>query len=157
MILLAQARVPDDLTKWFRGKVEKHNEMVEQVFREGAALGEQIIKDRIETAGTGREWEGNWETAPHGTAGRHSSDPGRDASGEMKSAVHSWYSTGKDGKSRMAFGWTNPSQRKEYFLFQEGGFDHAITGEHIEGMYAVSDAAQFVFDYVHEELDRRMK
>lgn len=149
---------PDDLVRWYRGKVQASSTAVNGLMYAAAEFGEEQVRHNIETRGTGNEWEESWDTMTHATPGRHVSEPGRDASGDMVNAVSSWVSTdGKDGKTRMAFGWTNPSTRKPHFLAQEGGFQHNFTGEDVHGMFAVRDAAEEVFDWLQREIPEALK
>lgn len=156
---MTKAGSPDDIAKWFRGKVEKNNAEVNGLLHAAAEFGVELVQQHIATRGTHNgEWEPSWDTMANAKPGRYESEPGRVAGGEMINAVSSWVSEGgKDGKSRMAFGWTHPSERKEYFLAQEGGFTHKITGEYIEGMHAISDAATEVFDWLEGEVKEILK
>ena|SRR5690606_12676047 len=147
-----------DIAKWFRGKVANVNRAGEDVLAEASERGAEYVRYLISTRGTGKQWSGDWSRFENAYPGRTSSTPGRVASGEMLSAVDSWISRGggsADGRTRMAFGFTRA--RKEYFLAQEGGFRHNITGETIEGMHAVSDAAEHIRDEIARELPKHLK
>lgn len=73
----------------------------------------------------------------HATPGRHSSSPGRDASGHMLGAVE--YRVEVDGgKTIGSFGWLDTQEM--YFLYQEKGFKHYIAGRMVPGMLALMDA-----------------
>lgn len=147
-----------DIAKWFRGKVANVEEAGEQVLSDAAERGAEYVRYLISTRGTGRTWSGDWSRFPNGWPGRTGSTPGRVASGEMLDAVDSWVSSGgssKDSKTRMAFGFTRA--RQAYFLSQEGGFKHNITGESIEGMHAISDANEFIRQQIEDELPRFLR
>lgn len=145
-----------DLAKWFRGKVANVEQAGQEVLAEAADRGAEYVRYLIMTRGTGKQWKGDWSRWPNGVEGRTASEPGRVATGEMLDAVDSWVSReGVDGKTRMAFGFTRA--RQAYFLAQEGGFRHPITGESVEGMHAVSDAAEYIKDQLADELPKHLK
>lgn len=147
-----------DIAKWFRGKVANVNQAGEDVLEAASERGAEYVRYYISTRGTGKTWTGDWSRRDNGTAGRTGSYPGRDASGEMLDAVDSWVSRGggsADGRTRMAFGFTRA--RKDYFLAQEGGFRHNVTGETIEGMHAISDAAETIRQELETELPRHLR
>ena len=147
-----------DIAKWFRGKVADVDRAGEAVLSEAAARGAEYVRYAIMNRGTGKTWRGDWSRFPNAWPGRTGSTPGRNASGEMLDAVDSWVSSGgdsTDAKTRMAFGFTRA--RQEYFLAQEGGFTHNITGETIEGMHAISDAAETIRQEIQDELPRHLK
>lgn len=141
---------------WFRGKVARVDEAGQEALTQASERGAEYVRYLISTRGTGKQWTGDWSRFPNGVAGRTASTPGRVATGEMLDAVDSWVSRGgADGRTRMAFGFTRA--RQEYFLAQEGGFRHPITGESVEGMHAVSDAAEYIKDQLAEELPKHLK
>lgn len=96
-----------------------------------------LMKQMISVRGTGRSWSGDFGSLPHGYPGRTSSTPGRVASGNMRDSV-AWRVEMNGGKLIGEFGWL--TNRDPYFLFQEDGFSHNITGEKIAGMLALQDA-----------------
>lgn len=96
-----------------------------------------LMKQMISVRGTGRSWSGDFGSLPHGYPGRTSSTPGRVASGNMRDSV-SWRVEMNGGKLIGEFGWL--TNRDPYFLYQEDGFSHNITGEKIAGMLALQDA-----------------
>lgn len=147
-----------DIAKWFRGKVADVDQAGEDVLAQASKRGAEYVRYLITTRGTGRQWVGDWSGWPNGIAGRTSSSPGRVADGDMLDAVDSWVSSGgasADAKTRMAFGFTRA--RQDYFLAQEGGFRHNITGETIEGMHAISDTAEQIKQEIEAELPSRLK
>lgn len=147
-----------DLVKWYRGKVERINENSSLALEMAAERGEELVKYNIATRGTHEEpWDESWDTMAHATPGRYESAPGRVASGTMIDAVGSWVSHGVDGKTRIGFGWTNPSKREAYFKAQEGGFYHNFTGKWIQGMYAIADAADEVFGQLRRDIKAGLK
>ncbi len=148
----------NELVRWFRGKVEGNDEVAQKAMAMAAERGEELVKYNISTRGTNEPpWDTSWDRMAHATPGRYESAPGRVASGKMISAVGSWVSSGVDGKTRIGFGWTNPSERETYFEAQEGGFTHNFTGKKIRGMYAVADAADEVLGQLKRDIKAGMK
>lgn len=106
---------------------------MEQLVSDAADLMRRLIMTR----GTGKVW------SRPGPSGRTGSFPGRVDSGDMYSAVA--HAVSGDGR-RGEFGWLD--NQEPYFLYQEDGFRHWISGEHIPAMFALQDAgaaAQQVF------------
>lgn len=97
----------------------------------------ELMQEMIAVRGTGRQWSGDFGSLAHGYPGRTSSTPGRIASGHMVDSV-SWRVEMEGGKLVGEFGWL--TNRDPYFLYQEDGFRHNITGEKIAGMFALEDA-----------------
>lgn len=137
----------EDLVKWWRGKVADVESAMAEELEQFAEDGAFMVLENIETRGTGKTWQKPWE-------GREGSSPGRSHTGRMMKGVdYDFNPATKGGKTTAKFGWIKPSQIEDYFGYQEGGFDHAITGEHIEGMYAVVDA----YELAKLELEERLK
>jgi hypothetical protein len=97
----------------------------------------ELMQQMIRTRGTGRSWSGDFGSLAHGHPGRTASSPGRVASGHMVDSV-AWRAEMEGGKLVGEFGWL--TNRDPYFLFQEEGFRHNVTGEKIAGMMALEDA-----------------
>lgn len=98
----------------------------------------ELMQEMIAIRGTGRHWSGDFGSLAHGYPGRTASTPGRVASGHMVDSV-GWRVEMEGGKLVGEFGWL--TNRDPYFLFQEDGFTHNITGEHIAGMLALQDSS----------------
>ena len=147
-----------DIANWFRGRVANVEQAGEQVLDDARQRGAEYVRDMIRTRGSRDPWVANWDNWPNAHPGRRGSAPGRVASGKMLDAVDSWISPGStsaDGKTRMAFGFTR--LREKYFLAQEGGFEHHITGQSVGGMHAIADAAEAIRDEIASELPKYLK
>ena len=144
-----------DLVKWFRGKVDRIENGNEVIIRNAMHEGAELAKEYIATRGTGRVWQGDWSRFPNATPGRTGSIPGRSATGYMMDSITSEVTSFGKGKIQGAFGWIN--RREDYFAYQEGGFQHAITGEFIEGMYAMYDAAAWTLDQLEKDIRENLK
>lgn len=126
-----------EIVNWYRGIVESveraTKDELERTMREGA----ELTIGYIATRGTAK-----------------SKRAGRIDSGDMIRDVSHRVDQMQDGRSRGFFGWLNAPNDpdKKYYVYQEGGFTHWRSGELIEGMYAVADAATQVFG----DLQKRM-
>ena len=116
----------NEIIKWWRGRIEATQDSTEVALYDAAVDGEQLMKHYISTRGTvasGKE--------------------GRIDTGRMINAVSSFVARRGDNRTQMGFGWTR--EKKKYFLLQEGGFVNPMTGNDVEGMYALTDAADVIF------------
>jgi hypothetical protein len=127
---------------------------------EAVAAGEDAMYDRIDTSGNpGKTWPtptpGHWENS--GKKTQPTAD--RVDTGLMRKSVSSRVFVSAKNSVTGEVGWTEGSE--EYFMHQEYGFKHAITGEVIEGMMALRAAretTQDVFrDRVEREIERHFK
>lgn len=104
---------------------------MEALVEDAAAL----MKDLIASRGRNRSWEDSWPSRAGGR--RWGSGPGRIDSGEMFDNVKSRVEYSSD-TIKGEFGWLDNEEM--YYLFQEDGFTHFISGEYIPGMLALQDA-----------------
>lgn len=103
---------------------------------------------RINTSGTGRTWA---YPSPNGRAGSYG---GRVDTGEMRDQFGSNVEEGA-GSVEGKFGWLEGTPF--YFLFQEYGFRHWITGELIEGMQALREADEEAWPFFVQEADKHIQ
>lgn len=120
------------LYEWVTDKIDRLAEDAKDVVREGAKEGEQLTKEFISSRGTAK-----------------SGKQGRIETGRMLNAVDSRVERDTDETIEAAFGWLD--DKAAYFGFQEEGFTHT-SGAQVEGMYALSDAA----DQVARDIDRKL-
>lgn len=105
-----------------------------------AEMGEEKMREYIQTRGTNRTWSRPWPSRK--TPGRRAgSGPGRIDSGDMLEAVGRKFQRGEK-QSRAVFGWTKDFE--DYFRYQEQGFVHFANGQKVAGMFALRDARRFV-------------
>lgn len=121
---------------WFEGVSKKMIEEMGDVVESGVEEGEKITKHNIETRGTAK-----------------SGKRGRVESGKMRDAVDSKVNRSKNSAVGQ-FGWIN--QFEPYFGYQESGFAHR-GGVNVEGMYALSDAGEEVFQNIEADFDRTIR
>lgn len=115
-----------DPVRWYRGKVARVEDGLEEALQNAMEDGAQIMRDNIATRGTVKS----------GKAGRI--DTGQ-MIGDVKARI---YPGTVKGNQVGRFGWID--NREDYYGFQEGGFEHVNGGE-VEGMYALQDAAELAF------------
>lgn len=141
----------DDLTQWFGALVDKIDRVAEQVVEEAVEYGADAVREIIQSSGTGNSWDESWDSFSHATVGRYSSAPGRVASGLMGQSVGDTVDTVPGQIVVGSFGWLGESV-PDYFLAQEGGFTHNITGQQVEGMYAIADGGDLAYNYLDNRL-----
>ena len=121
---------------WYRSRVEKLEEGVEEILHESGESGASLMRTMIEARGTGKEWSHAW-----GETERTASKPGRDDTGKMKNAVKYRVAPRANNRAQLRMGWVSGT-RERYFMAQERGFTHNRTGEFIEGMFALQDSTE---------------
>lgn len=100
------------------------------------------MRNLIETRGTGKTWTKPW-------GGRSGSIPGRVDSGYMRDQAR--YELRRNGSVMTGvLGWTD--NQEMYFIFQDEGFTHWLTGDDIKGMNALVDSGI----WAREELLKRL-
>lgn len=126
---------PDgDLLRWYRGVRTSIEQATIEEADDFARDGAEFMREFIRTRGT-----------------KHSGKAGRIDTGPMLNAVGSRSATGA-GRSA-SFGWLR--DRAAYFLYQEGGFFNTWAQRSVEGMYALSDAAELAAARFNARMKRR--
>lgn len=131
-----------DPVKWFRGKIQQLEADQEAILERSMDEGAILMKEYISTRGTAK-------------GGARPDNPGRIDTERMLKAVESNVTPYGPKRVRGTFGWL--SDKADYFKWQEGGFDHVLSGEYIEGMYAMQDAADWALRQYKEDMDEVMK
>lgn len=135
------------LIAWYKSKMRKVEEGVDDAMDVAGELGETLGKEYISTRGTGRTWQHPWN-------GRDGSYPGRVDTAKMLNAFGHRKAT-QGGSRQLRIGWVSGT-REDYFYLQEGGFTH-VSGVTVEGMHALQDATDEAFQELARELKRRVK
>lgn len=123
-----------DLLRWYRGVRTDIEQATIEEADDFARDGAEFMREFIRTRGT-----------------KHSGKAGRIDTGRMLNAVGSRSATGV-GRSA-SFGWLR--DRAPYFLYQEGGFFNTWAQRSVEGMYALSDAAELAAARFNARMKRR--
>ena len=149
---MANSLVPGALLADFGKVVAATEEGAQRVIKDGADRGADNMREMIASRGTGNNWSGDFGSFPNGYPGRTASKPGRVASGTMLDAVGSEMID----KATSQFGWTK--EQIEYFLYQEYGWsNHNLTGNPVEGMFALQDSFDEVKAWVDTEMRKMLK
>lgn len=122
------------LEAWFKESVEDVFGDVGTIVADAVEEGKNITKHNIETRGTAK-----------------SGKRGRVRTGEMRDNVKSEMTKKSDKEAEGKFGWID--QYEEYYGLQEEGFNH-IGGVTVEGMYALTDAADEVWANIVDDVKR---
>lgn len=138
----------EPLDVWFRGIVRKVDDAMEDTAEEVADAGQKFVYEAIDTRGTGKTWKRTYN-------GRKGSDPGRNASGQMRGDIEQ--ETLRFGKDAViaSFGWLRHFE--EYYGKQEVGFEHEYTHEDVPGMFAMADAKDYIFKYAEDLIGRKLR
>lgn len=82
---------------------------------------------------------------PTGLSGRPKGriGAGRTVTGEFRDAIENRLLQNSDNTYSRGVGWYNP---KDYYVYQEGGFTHWISGKWITGVRAVRTTAQDIIN-----------
>ena len=122
--------------------------------QESLEEGRDEMRRRIGEAGTGKTWVANWDRWANAQPGRRASAPGRVASGRMQERVTFEMSSDTKYRVRGRVGWTGRLGKDRYFVAQDQGYRHHITGEMVQGMMILRDIGQFVDDRFEERAER---
>lgn len=114
---------------------------IDQAMVKAIETGVEFGKNAIETRGTGKTWQRPW----HGRVGSY---PGRVDTGEMLREFRGEVEVGRT-ETTGKLGWTK--EQLTYFVAQELGYSHNITGDEIEGMFALRDAADQAWEVLQSE------
>lgn len=120
------------LTAWFEEAMDNILDNVEEIVSRGVEEGEAITKLHISTRGTAK-----------------SGKKGRIETQKMYDAVKSEMTVSDKREAEGKFGWID--EYDDYFGYQEGGFDH-VGGVTVEGMYALTDASEEVWENVKDRI-----
>lgn len=117
----------------------------EEALEEALDEGKDAMREAISTRGTGR----TWESPRNGRAGSY---PGRVDTGDMLDDVDAKLLPRTTNTVSGQLGWDDSSPF--YYQLQEAGFTHSTTGDEIEGMMALHDAADVARRSLIQGLER---
>lgn len=115
--------------------------------------GRDEMRRQIETRGTGKTWVANWDSWAHATPGRRGSMPGRVASGNMRDMATFEMSGDTKYRIRGRVGWLGRLGKNKYFIAQDQGFTHHITGQQVQGMMILRNINNYVDDRFEERAE----
>lgn len=122
------------LTAWFEESVNEIMGDVNDIVADAIEGGEAMTKFHIATRGTAK-----------------SGKKGRIKTQKMYDAVNSQMTKSGARDAEGKFGWIDGYE--DYYGYQEGGFEH-VGGVTVEGMYALTDAGEEVWQNVVDDVKR---
>lgn len=138
---MARRNPKGEIIRWYRGVITDIENATADQLHESMETGAEWTREFVQTRATA------W--------GRSQGRQGRVVTGEMLRGIGSTITRSSGGKRQGRFGWL---QRTPFYaIYQEGGFINVRTGRAVEGMYALSDAADLVFRQFREGLTRRLR
>jgi hypothetical protein len=142
----------DDPEKWgqyLKKDIYSMKDRLETIVEDTIDEAAVVMRDAIMTKGTNREWKSPWKGRNSGMV-RYGSDESRYDAGWMKKAVKARMKERTQTRALGEFGWLD--QQEDYYVYQEQGFTHWITGDKIPAMNALRDAATFARVTVEKRL-----
>lgn len=106
---------------------------IEAAVAEAADKGKDVMREAVETRGTGKTWSRPW-------FGREGSYPGRVDTGDMLDGIDGKVTDRNSNSVTGVLGWDDGAPM--YVALQNNGFRHILTGEDVEGMMALRDGAE---------------
>lgn len=151
---------PEEWGNWLRQNLDdvgvKINLAVDEAINDGAVA----MRETIMTSGTkrypntDRAWKSAWRGKNSGEL-RYGTGDSRFETGQMVNAVKSRMLESSNTKASGVFGWLDTQEK--YFLYQDKGFRHWITGENIPAMNALRDAYTHAISVVEKRLKEVFK
>lgn len=108
-----------------------------------------IMKDIIMSTGTDKMWKSPWRGRNSGMV-RYGSTTARFDAGLMVKAVKARMKERTSTSARGEFGWLD--SQEDYYVYQDKGFTHWITGDKIPAMNALRDAATYARTTIEKRL-----
>lgn len=131
-----------DLVRWYRSKMMKVQDGIDEAMDEAAEVGKATGRDIIRN----RPWISQSKENGGVRRGRVESEKMLNAFGARKTT---------QGNSRqLRVGWVSGT-REDYFQFQETGF--LANGVPVEGLYALQDATDEAFRVLADEVRERIR
>ena len=142
------------LDQWARQLILKIEKVAEVAVEETITEAAREMRTFIKTRGTDRQWSGYYI----GRSGipRNRSGKGRIDSGNMLNSVGSQYVVDTRNVKTGEFGWLS-GDPENYFLKQEQGFRHYLTGEFIKPMEALRDSFTYATVAVVDKIKKGLK
>lgn len=137
---------PRDIVKWWQAKTDQIEGVTEEALQAYAKTGEEAA---IYIIATDKK-----------TRASKARGGGRIDTRTMLDSVKSNVTTSSAGRKTAHFGWMGSQGKGSatmYFLYQEGGFDHFRSGQHIEGMFAMRDAGEHAINEMNRVMRQGMR
>jgi len=141
---------PNNFGRWAETKIGSSESMVKNIVDTAVTEGASVMREIISNQGTNKDWGSSWPSRAQGR--KSSSGIGRIDTGEMLKSVDSKIVQSGKGRTVGEFGWLN--NQEEYFIYQDKGFRHWISGESIPAMNALRNAYTYAVYIVEAEIKK---
>lgn len=151
---------PNQFGEWLKANVDDVGVKINLAVNEAINDGAVVMRETIMTTGTKRYpgTDSAWKSAWRGRNSkelRYGSGDSRFETGKMLNAVDAKMLEVSSRKSKGVFGWLNTQE--DYFVYQDQGFTHWITGDKIPAMNALRDAYTHAISLVEKRLKEIFK
>lgn len=144
---------PEDFERWASAKIGDTQTTLKNIVDVAVTEGATAMREITLNNGTNNDWGAFWPSRAFGR--KSSSTRARVDTGEMLNSIDSKILDSSPTKASGEFGWTKNQQ--EYFIYQDQGFRHWITGEWIYGMEALRNAYSHSVYVLQTELRKAFK
>jgi hypothetical protein len=128
---------------------------VESAMEEAMNAGKQRILEVIDTSGTSGPWPDPFPKIWRNSGNKTQPDGSRNDTGKMRDNIDSRVLISGRGTVRGELGWLKGTE--EYFLAQEYGFYHNMTGNWITGMFAFREGKEVAADVFYDRVGRAIE
>lgn len=151
---------PEEFGQFLKANLDDIGVKINVAVNEAINDGAVVMRETIMTTGTKRypgtedAWKSGWRGRNSGEM-RYGTGDARFETGKMVNAVDAKMLEVSSRKSKGVFGWLNTQE--DYFIFQEKGFTHWITGDKIPAMNSLRDAYTHAVTLVEKRLKEMFK
>lgn len=151
---------PDEFGEFLKANFDDIGVKINLAVNEAINDGAVVMRETIMTTGTRRypgtdnAWKSAWRGRNSGEM-RYGTGDARFETGKMVNAVDAKMVEVSNQKSKGEFGWLK--LQEDYFIFQDQGFTHWITGDKIPAMNALRDAYTHAITVVEKRLKDMFK
>jgi hypothetical protein len=146
---------PGKFGEWLKSNLNDVGVKINLAVNEAVTDGAVVMRETIMSTGTKRypgtrdAWKSAWRGKNSGEL-RYGTGDARFETGKMVNAVKSAMLESSNTKASGVFGWLNTQE--EYFIYQDKGFRHWITGDKIPAMNALRDGYTQAITVVEKRL-----
>jgi len=151
---------PNQFGEWLKANMDDIGVNINLVVDEAVTDGALVMRETILTTGTRRfpggqnAWKSAWRGRNSGEL-RYGTGEARFETGKMLNAVKSSMLESSNVKAKGEFGWLDTQE--EYFIHQDKGFEHWITGDKIPAMNALREGYTQAIMLVQKRLKEMFK
>lgn len=151
---------PNEFGAWLRQNFDDIGVAVNEAVDEAITDGALVMRETIMSTGTKRypgsdnAWKSGWRGRNSGEM-RYGTGDSRWEIGKMFGAVKSAMLESSNRHAKGEFGWLDIQE--DYFIYQDKGFRHWITGETIPAMNALRDGYTHAVTIIEKRLKEIFK